>query len=102
MATRRGPIRLAVDKSIRNATHLTDADAGAIAALRMLADRVDILTANDWIVEGKLDNVSVPTFLRYCESLGLTPVARKNLETKKESVGGKLAQLRSVAGRSAS
>src|SRR4051794_27831558 len=99
--TRRGPIRLATDKSIRNATHLTDMDAGALAALRMLADRLDMLTVNDWVVEGKLDNVSVPTFLRYCEHLGLSPLGRKDTEGKKEAAGGKLAQLRAVATLSA-
>jgi hypothetical protein len=98
---RRGPIRLATDKSIRAATHLTDADAGMVATLKMLADRLDVLTVNDWVVEGKLDNVSVPTFLRYCEHLGLSPAGRKDIEAKKEAAGGKLAQLRAVANRSA-
>jgi hypothetical protein len=89
----RGPVRRATDLSIRAATHLDDADKGAVAALRMLADRLDNLPEQD--------NVSVPTFLRYCEALGLTPVGRKGIEAKKEAAGGKLAQLRAVANRSA-
>lgn len=91
-----GDIRTAIDASITAATHLTDMDKGMVAALRMLADRVDVLAECDWVVDGKLDNVSVPTFLRYCEHLGLSPAGRKSLEAKKEAAGGKLAQLRAV------
>ena len=74
-------------------------DAGAVAVLRRLAVAVDHLIANGGMSEsGKLDNVSIPTYLRYCESLGLTPAGRLKLDPKKESTGGKLAQLRSVQG----
>lgn len=49
------------------------------------------------------DNVSIPTYLKFCESLGLTPAgrARAAIEGVKGGRGGKLAQLRSVAGGSA-
>ena len=39
----------------------------------MLAARIDSIRETGFIDEhGKLDNVSLPTFLKYCQSLGLT------------------------------
>lgn len=48
--------------------------AATIAAARQLAVRMDVLAEVGWMdpVSGKLDNVTVPTFLRYMEALGLT------------------------------
>lgn len=47
--------------------------APTIAAARQLAIRVDSLSDTGWTDEaGRLDNVTVPTFLRYMEALGLT------------------------------
>jgi hypothetical protein len=101
----------ATEAAIKAATHLTDADQGAIEAMRALARKID---AWDVIVEWALDdaagkkgarpavpqndNVSLPAYLKYCDALGLTPNGRKSLEAKKESQGGKLAQLRAVKG----
>lgn len=39
----------------------------------MLAGRIDFLNATGFVDEnGKIDNVTLPTFLKYCQSLGLT------------------------------
>lgn len=79
-----------VEESLADAGHLTKADAGAVQVLRGLARSVDYLLAHDGLNEsGRFDNVTVPTFLRYCEQLGLTPMGRKALaEKKQESSGG--------------
>lgn len=80
-----------VKKAIEAAEHLSDEDAAAVEALRALARKID---AWDEIVQMALDdaaesgsrpkvpandNTSLPTFLKYCESLGLTPTGRKGL-----------------------
>jgi hypothetical protein len=86
--------------SVAAASHL-DAegkDAGAIAALLALAHKIDDYdTVLDHILEqiendpeSKVrppasDNVSLPTYLKYCESLGLTPGGRGELTTGKKS-----------------
>lgn len=86
----------ATETALEAATHLTDMDAGAVAALRRLAHLVDNpVVAND--------NVTIPTYLKFCESLGLTPAGRLRLgEGNKEAPGGKLAQLRAVNGKARS
>lgn len=88
----RGRVRTAFDTSVVAAgTALTDLDLGVIEAARALADKID---AWDVIVEWALDdanqdgtgrpkvpqndNVSLASFLKYCESLGLTPAQRKD------------------------
>lgn len=99
----------ATETAIAAAGHLTDADEGAVEALRSLARKID---AWDVIVEWALDeaadleqrprvpqndNVSLPTYLKFCESLGLTPAGRvKLVEKKPEAKGGKLGRLSSV------
>lgn len=87
-------------RSITAASHLTDMDAGAVAVLLGLAGAVDYLLKHDGLTpDGKLDNVSIPTYLRYCESLGLTPAGRLKLSEKKpDGASGKLARLRAVEG----
>lgn len=89
----------ATEVALGAAQHLTDADKGAVEALRVLARQVDYLAANGGLREdGKLDNVSVPTYLKFCESLGLTPAGRSKLgEKKPEGKGGKLTLLRDQA-----
>lgn len=84
--------------SIKAATHLTPADRGAIEALLALAEAFDYLCENDGCSpKGSLDNVTGPTYLRYCESLGLTPGGRAKLGVGGgESKGSRLAQLRAV------
>lgn len=73
----------ALERSIRNAKHLRARDSAAIAAARRLARKID---AWDQIVEWALDdaaqgkgrpavpandNVSLGSFLKYLEALGL-------------------------------
>lgn len=98
----------ATDRAIASATHLTDADVGAVEALRVLARKI---AAWDQIVEWALedagnerrpsvpanDNVSVSAYVKTCEQLGLTPAGRVKLtEKKSEGKGGKLGRLSSV------
>jgi len=106
-----GDVRDATETALKAADHLTDMDKGAIEALRSLADKIDAWdTIVDWAnddaahVEGKRpavpanDNVSIPTYLKFCESLGLTPAGRARLpEKKSEAPVGKLALLRGEA-----
>lgn len=63
----------ALEVSIRAASHLSDQHHAAVEAARVLARRVDVLAENDWVVEGKLDNVSMPSYLRALQALGLLP-----------------------------
>lgn len=101
----------ATEKAIEAAkSHLTDADAGAIEALRALARKID---AWDQIVEWALDdaiqydsrpavpqndNVSISAYLKYCDQLGLSPAGRKSLDVKGGSVSGKKAKLTALRG----
>jgi hypothetical protein len=87
----------ATEAAIEAATHLTDMDQGAVQMLLALAAAADAIDANGLNPAGKLDNVTIPTYLRYCESLGLTPAGRAKLAEKKpEGKGGKLRGLQSV------
>lgn len=114
IVTTRGPVNMvaATEKSIEaGAAHLTDADAGAIEALRALARKID---AWDVIVEWALDdaaltkgarpavpqndNVSISAYLKYCDQLGLSPVGRKALGVKDGGAGGKKAKLHALRG----
>jgi len=86
-------------KSVAAAGHL-DADgkdAGAIAALLALARKIDdydtvighIMEQIEMDPESNVrppasDNVSLPTYLKYCESLGLTPGGRGELSASKK------------------
>lgn len=87
----------ATETAIDAADHLTDMDQGAVQMLRTLAAAADSIDENGLNPAGKLDNVTIPTYLRYCESLGLTPAGRARLAEKKpEGKGGKLGRLSSV------
>ncbi|WP_104084238.1 hypothetical protein [Cryobacterium sp. Y11] len=85
--------------SVAAASHLDreGKDAGAIAALLALAHKIDdydtildhILDQIESDPESKVrppasDNVSLPTYLKYCESLGLTPGGRGELVAGKK------------------
>lgn len=78
-------------------------DAGAVAALRVLADKIDTEAkrweyAFEWAqlnpgAKGGPkppvnDNVSIPTYLRFLESLGLTPAGRGRLASGDPDEGG--------------
>jgi hypothetical protein len=90
------------DRAITAAPHLGAMDAGAIAVARELAFTIDQMhdrPSTD--IDGKalpLDNVTIPTYLRFCEQLGLTPAGRIKLGDPKTKVGGKLGQLRAIRG----
>lgn len=83
----------ALERSLKNAD-LKAVNSAVVAAARVLAERIDYLTFSGFVDEnGKLDNVSLPTFLKYCQSLGLTvdaPAkvgrpAKPNVESKPEA-----------------
>lgn len=62
----------ALERSLKNAD-LKAVNSAVVAAARVLAERIDYLTFSGFVDEnGKLDNVSLPAFLKYCQSLGLT------------------------------
>ena len=106
-----GDVADATRKAIAAADHLTDQDAGAVEAMLALAEKID---AWDVIVDyatddlaGKApgarpavpqnDNVSMSAYLKFAESLGLTPAGREKLAAKKpEGKSGKLGRLSSV------
>lgn len=79
----------ALEASIAAATHLTPRDAGAIAAARALADKIDAWDVIvQWAVEDAAesegrpkvpanDNTSIPTFLKFLDALQLVPPAEK-------------------------
>lgn len=96
---------IAAIRALPGGGHLTPADDGAIAALLVLAQKIDDLadvkagvSGDGELVEERrrpqqLDNVSMPTFLKFCDALGLTPAGRRALAEKKtggaaESGGG--------------
>lgn len=91
-----GDVEESTEAAISAATHLTDMDQGAVEVLRRVARQVDAQSEGGLTPDGKLDNVSIPTYLKYCESLGLTPAGRLKLGAKKEAPSGKLGGLRSV------
>lgn len=67
-----GSCRQALDDSIR-AANLAPELAATVATARVLADRIDTISRTNFIDEsGKLDNVSIPTYLKYLSALGLT------------------------------
>lgn len=74
----------------------TPADEGARATLLVLAEQVDYLRAHDWLTPTeKLDNVTIPTYLRYCDALHLTPASRARKDEKSEGkAAGKLASMK--------
>ena len=69
--------RRAVDAARVEGT-LTDLDSGVVETLMHIAREIDSLV--DGINgAGKLDNVSIPTYLKFSESLGMTPASRVKL-----------------------
>ncbi|MDO5053503.1 MAG: hypothetical protein Q4E05_11505 [Pseudoclavibacter sp.] len=69
-------VQAAVERTLAAASHLDpERDAALVAVLRTLARRVDELTVTGWEADGKLDNVTVPTFLKTCAALRLDPAA---------------------------
>lgn len=91
-----GTVFAATEVSIEAAPHLGPMDAGAVEVLRRLARTIDGMDERD--SEAPLDNVTIPTYLKYATELGLTSVGRLKLGAKKDAGGSKLAQLRSISG----
>ena len=65
-----------------------DSDAGVAAVLVKLARAIDDIDELGLNPAGKLDNVSIPTYLKYAEALGMTPASRG---TKKQGAAPKTA-----------
>lgn len=109
-----GDVRDGLEEAVAAATHLGPMDAAGVAAARALADKIDAWDVIvDWALEDagdagdrprvpQNDNVSLPSFLKYLESLGLTPAGRASAKPPaaktKEDDGGKLGKLHLLAG----
>lgn len=85
-------------------------DGAAVAAARILAEKIDHMTdeppavsESGELIEGKrlvLDNVTLPTFLKYLDALGLTPAGRRLLDYNPGGrQTGKLHAIREGVGR---
>ena len=79
-----GPV-LAATKASLSTLDLPPSDSGVKAVLLKLAAAVDDI-GTDGTRDGKLDNVTIPTYLRYAEALGMTPAARKAVAKSPEAV----------------
>lgn len=75
----------AVVEAAQACGQLTPLDNAAVAVLRHIARQID--TRQGLTPEGKLDNVSAPTYLNYLKTLGLTPDARAELAKKLGDAG---------------
>lgn len=101
-----GPVTAGTEEAIAEAIkekRLGAIDAGAIAAIRVLARKIDTeTTMREYCLayadEQKggarpkpppMDGVSIPTYLNYCVQLGLVPGGRKGLPGPKEAGGGR-------------
>lgn len=67
------------------ADDLTPRDRGAVRALLKLAEQIDA---------GKTDNVLLPTYLKFCEALHLTPASREKLPKQEAKPVGKVDELK--------
>lgn len=116
-----GEVEAGLEKALADAAerkNLTALDAGTVAAIRVLARKIDEEQARwdycfewaerwvEWMrmadddpdYDGgpppsppkppPMDNVSLPTFLKYAESLGLTPAGRGRIPGEKAKGGG--------------
>lgn len=71
----------ATNASIRAAgDRITDSDKAAIEVLRKLARTID--HPDFPVINGRFDNVTIPTYFKYLDALGLTPAGRKVIEGK--------------------
>lgn len=98
--------------SVKAAAHVDadGVDAGAVAAAGALAQKIDAWDQIvQWAVEDASesesrpkvpanDNTSLPTFLKYCEALGLTPAARKAVGDQPAKEVDPLASIKSKRG----
>lgn len=88
MAAKKKPVTV-VGETARalDAVDLPESDAGVAAVLLKLAQAVDDIDEQGLNPAGKLDNVSVPTYLKYAEALGMTPAARDRAKAKEKPAG---------------
>ena len=96
--------RVSIAAAVADGTLDASVSAGPLEALLVLALKIDTEQALrelalEWAGEHDMrppsvDNVSIPTYLKYCAELRLTPASR--LDLKKEPAHGSLAKLRSV------
>lgn len=106
-----GDLLDATDAAIKAATHLTPMDAGSVEAIRQLAVKIDVMddyfdelaaqNAERNLKPPSQDNVSIPTYLKYAEALGLTPSGRTKaaIEAPKGAgAGGTLGKLQGLKG----
>lgn len=91
-----GAVYTATKASVDQADHLTPLDDPVVAVLLDLARAIDGFELRP--ANAPMDNVTVPTFLRYAESLGLSPMARAKLDIKPQEGPSKLAHLRAIRG----
>lgn len=91
----RGSVVAMTKEAVNAADWLTKADHGTIRVLLQVAT---VLDDPDFpIVDGRFDNVSQSTYLKYCQELGLTVAARSVRAGKKEPKESKLEQLQKGA-----
>lgn len=91
---------LEATQSAISEANLPRTTAGAVAVLLRLAEAIDNIDDDGLNPAGKLDNVSVPTYLRYCEALGLTArVAAAPVEHPGGGVSGTAARRKRAADR---
>ena len=99
----------ATEAALRNLRPLRR-KAGLVAVIRKLARIIDDLDVDGTNSAGKIDNVTVPTYLKYAEALGMyepaakqTPAASKAVPAVPkvdDSPGGKIVALQArAAGR---
>ena len=76
----------AFERSLRNASGLSAKNSALVAASRVLAKRIDLISDNGFVDQnGKLDNVTIPTFLKYLQALGLTVEVAQKAPAKSKS-----------------
>lgn len=83
-------------KAAKAAGLITDMDAGAVAVLMRMAERMD--DPDFPYIEGKFDNVTEGLYTKLSNELGLTVAGRARTPEKKEASRGKLGELRSIEG----
>jgi hypothetical protein len=106
-----GDLLDATNAAIAAAKHLTPMDAGSVEAIRQLAVKIDVMDdyfdalADDAVEHNRRppsqDNVSIPTYLKYAEALGLTPNGRTKalIEAPKGAgASGTLGKLQGLKG----
>lgn len=77
-------VSAALERSLKNnGGQLTAKHSALVASARVLAARIDRLSSPEFEDEGgKTDNVTIPTFLKYLQALGLTVETVKAEEKK--------------------